>query len=83
MFSTMAANVLVTQGASASAAMILTLLSQNIMVSAPKLSNAPIPLGYDLFPTMPTSVDLGTYARAATIGNNRQKCVVLFILIML
>ena len=29
-----------------------------------------IPLDYDLFPTMPTSTDLGTYARAATIGKN-------------
>ena len=34
--------------------------------------NASIPLGYDLFPTMPTSADLGTYGRAATIGNNQQ-----------
>ena len=33
-------------------------------------TNAPIPLGYDLFPTMPTSADLGTYAPVATIGNN-------------
>ena len=33
-------------------------------------SNAPIPLGCDLFPTMPTSADLGTYAPAATIGKN-------------
>ena len=32
--------------------------------------NAPIPLGYDPFPTRPTSADLGTYARAATIGDN-------------
>ena len=30
----------------------------------------PFPLGYDPFPTMPTSADLGTYARAATIGDN-------------
>ena len=37
---------------------------------------APIPLGNDLFPTMPTSADFGTYVRAATIGNNRQKCAV-------
>ena len=34
------------------------------------VANAPIPLGYDLFPTMPTFADLGTYALAATIGNN-------------
>ena len=37
---------------------------------------APIPLGYDLFPTLPTSADLGTCARAATVGNNRQNCAV-------
>ena len=37
---------------------------------------APIPLGYDLFPTLPTSTDLGTYAQAATIGSNRQEYTV-------
>ena len=34
------------------------------------MGNAPIPLGYDLFPTMPTIADLETYARAATIGKD-------------
>ena len=34
------------------------------------VTNAPIPLGYDLFPTMPTFADLGTYTRAATIVKN-------------